>query len=382
MTNEIRATYRIVTPMFCSGANQQQAEVRLPSFKGALRFWWRALMWRETQDVGKLLQRESELFGSSEQSIGQSRLRLRLVEDKTWQPIEKGEIFERGQLSGAHYLGYGVMEAFRSRNRNTEAGQLTRPMIPGGEFTIQVRFMAGLKSEQRNEVRNALILLGTVGGIGSKSRKGYGSLTLTRLANDDDSVSLSEDPGERLRLVLGRLEPDPEAPLPVWTAWSGRSRVVAIPGGSARAVDVLNKIGLEMVHFRSWGKDGKVLGKASERNFREDHDLSKKLPASIEHPKRVAFGLPHNYGKKDNEQVQPASKELDRRASPLFLHVHQVSDDSPAIGVAAFLPARFLPENERLRSFGETVSLDTTQGFWEPIMEYLNRLQGQEVPLG
>ena len=42
--NLIRATYRIVTPMFCGGA-EQQAEFRLASFKGVLRFWWRALMW-------------------------------------------------------------------------------------------------------------------------------------------------------------------------------------------------------------------------------------------------------------------------------------------------------------------------------------------------
>ena len=40
----IEATYRINTPMFIAGAEQdKEAELRLPSFKGALRFWWRAL---------------------------------------------------------------------------------------------------------------------------------------------------------------------------------------------------------------------------------------------------------------------------------------------------------------------------------------------------
>jgi len=42
--NLIRATYRITTPMFCGGA-ERQAEFRLPSFKGVLRLWWRALEW-------------------------------------------------------------------------------------------------------------------------------------------------------------------------------------------------------------------------------------------------------------------------------------------------------------------------------------------------
>jgi CRISPR-associated protein Cmr1 len=40
----IEAVYRIVTPMFVGGADQKPYDgVRAPSFKGALRFWWRTL---------------------------------------------------------------------------------------------------------------------------------------------------------------------------------------------------------------------------------------------------------------------------------------------------------------------------------------------------
>jgi len=41
---EIKATYKIVTPMFLGGADHEE-EIRVPSIKGALRFWWRALAW-------------------------------------------------------------------------------------------------------------------------------------------------------------------------------------------------------------------------------------------------------------------------------------------------------------------------------------------------
>ena len=39
--------YRIVTPMFLGGENQQAdaTQFRNASFKGALRFWWRVLNW-------------------------------------------------------------------------------------------------------------------------------------------------------------------------------------------------------------------------------------------------------------------------------------------------------------------------------------------------
>lgn len=31
-----------ITPMFLAGADPHSAELRVPSVKGALRFWWRA----------------------------------------------------------------------------------------------------------------------------------------------------------------------------------------------------------------------------------------------------------------------------------------------------------------------------------------------------
>ncbi|WP_143108945.1 type III-B CRISPR module RAMP protein Cmr1, partial [Bathymodiolus thermophilus thioautotrophic gill symbiont] len=43
----IVATYRIITPMFISGAKVTEAELRIPSIKGAIRFWWRALNWQK-----------------------------------------------------------------------------------------------------------------------------------------------------------------------------------------------------------------------------------------------------------------------------------------------------------------------------------------------
>ncbi len=76
-TTEIEATYRVTTPMFCGGVNQQEAELRLPSFKGVLRFWWRALAWSRLQGDLKAIKREEDaLFGSADG--GQARVSMRL----------------------------------------------------------------------------------------------------------------------------------------------------------------------------------------------------------------------------------------------------------------------------------------------------------------
>lgn len=363
----ITATYRIVTPMFCSGADQQKAELRLPSFKGALRFWWRSLMWGKVPNVQDLQQKEAALFGASDQKVGQSIVRLRISNALPEPQTDAGEILEGGRLLGLHYLGYGVMEAFNGKN--TKAGRLTRPMLPGGQFTVSCRFSRFAEPDQIEEVRRALVLLGTVGGVGSKSRKGFGSLTLTSLAMNDEQQELPHSIQERLATVLYERRDG----LPDWTAWSSNSRlVVTTPESGCRAVDVLDALGREEVHFRSWGRNGTVLRQPSEQNFQVDHDLSKGLTTKSEYPFRVAFGLPHNYGKGAQNEVAPENG--DRRASPLFLHVHHPNNDVTPSGVAVFLPAGFLPDRERVRAFGRSVNLDATESFWFPVHAFLDRL--------
>ena len=55
----------VVTPMFLGGANATDAELRVPSFKGMLRFWWRATCGIESLEEMK--KEEANFFGSTEQ---------------------------------------------------------------------------------------------------------------------------------------------------------------------------------------------------------------------------------------------------------------------------------------------------------------------------
>ncbi len=369
----IEATYRVTTPMFCGGADQSKAEIRLPSFKGALRFWWRSIMWNKVNDEKVLCEREAKLFGSSDQGIGQSKVKVQLISENFPEPVAKDKVFEGGRLKGAQYFGYGVMN---------HRGTLSRSMIPGGQFTVRLKLGPKVEKGQQDEVRNALILLGTVGGLGSKSRKGFGSLALTELTVDDKSYDLDPDPGVRIQKLFGRSFEKLRKEQPKWTAWSDKSRLLTVEcnghAGRTNALNLLDELGREQVHFRSWGRYGKVLGKDREPNFKEDHDLSKNIPGlSIKHPKRIVFGLPHNYGKWPELFVEPAGSDFNRRASPLFIHIHQIDEKSQPVGVIVFLPSRFLPKGEMIKSFNKTVPLDITDDFWEPIHGYLDRLMGK-----
>ncbi|MEZ4851046.1 MAG: type III-B CRISPR module RAMP protein Cmr1 [Bacteroidia bacterium] len=59
----ITFTCKIITPMFLNGADGKTPELRPPSIKGALRFWWRAV--NGHLGLGELRKMETEIFGGT-----------------------------------------------------------------------------------------------------------------------------------------------------------------------------------------------------------------------------------------------------------------------------------------------------------------------------
>ena len=383
----ISATYRVTTPMFLGGA-EQQAELRLPSFKGVLRFWWRAMAWERIKDASRLRDEEAALFGSSDERVGQSKVLMRLAsmapQPDVLTPTTVLEENGRSVGMGCGYLAYGVMIGFGQR-----AGELTRACLrPTFTFTVAMVLKPTIVPVQKQEIEKALRALGVFGGLGSKSRKGYGSLTLLSLKVDDKETWTTPTNTGELReaistilgpshLQAGQAGGSSPSDLPEWTAFSPASRIILVPtdNQTRTPLALLDKIGREMVRYRSWGRNGKVLGgEQREEVFKPDHDLMvvQRHPRNA-HPKRIAFGLPHNYGKKEqHKEVEPES--FDRRASPLFIHVHQAAQNHPSIAVLTFLPSHFLPAGQsKISVGGASVELNTTN-LWEPVETFLERM--------
>ncbi len=374
----LEATYRVVTPLFCGGADPSgPARLRLASFKGVLRYWWRALAPGTLSDLER---QENELFGSAD--TGQSRvaLSLRAVDPVTSVPVGS-RLMDRGTVvgEGARYLGYGLMEAFASRTRGVEAGQLQRPCLPA-PFELRLALRCRQVSEgQIATLTQALKCLGMLGGLGARSRRGYGSMALASLTRDGEPLWQAPSDLDSLGKELsGLLRQAPE--LPEHTAFSKSSRIVLLEGEAGQsALSLLDRMGREMVRYRSWGNNGRVLGNIdSEKNFAGDHDLMKLPPSQRDsHPERIVFGLPHNCGRTPDKQVEPAERGLDRRASPLFLHIHQLP--AQPVAVVALLPARFLPEGrDRISVGGQSVPMAAPDALYRPLHTFLSRLLGKD----
>lgn len=358
----LEATFRIVTPMFLGGADQGPGDgIRPPSVKGALRFWWRALNWGRFDSecssralaLNLLHDEEVRLFGGSAEQGGQGSFLLRAAHGRLL-CTRKGDVhFNFSRKSAARYLGYGLMVAYGRRDGSTKDGQLERPCL-NEDQTFAVTFV--FRREIDASVREALIAFGLLGSLGSRARHGMGSVALLSIREGGrETWSAPTDEAayrERIQaLFAGRYRLTDEPP---FTAFSQAASIDCLLA-AATPYDALEAFGQAMLMYRSWGQSskGNVLpgGGVSEMRFQSDHDWSKGTRPTNFHPRRVAFGLPHNYGKTDNLKVNADKHE--RRASPLFFHVHLVGE--LFLGIAIHLPAQFLPHGEKINAGGTRV---------------------------
>jgi len=379
----LSAWYEVATPMFCAGAFSYDVRVRPASLRGVLRWWWRAAEYgvlagaADEKDVlTELAKREGALFGRASEGGGSGAVGLRVTVPQK----PSGQHWQNQVEPGSAYLGYGVVKPDGKPLRNC----LAPSPVP---FRVDL-VCRGLADERLSSLERALRALGLFGGLGARSRRGWGSLALRGLERTELSweelqtkqASRSPDSSpatgrltwealcEEIASTLDGV-PSEAPPFPAISAFGPRTRVVAFRR-NGDALAALDAVGGEMVRYRSWGKDGRILGmESSERNFRDDHDLMKQ-PKPKGHPRRVAFGLPHNYGK--GREVKPEG--LERRASPLLLHVHPLADNSSAV-VCTFLPAVFLPKDRsRISVRGNTVELQPPDQLYKPVEQFLDRL--------
>ena len=187
----IRCTVRFVTPAFLGGADQS-AQWRTPPVKALLRQWWR-VVWAAggtRLDPELLKNDEARLFGAAADdragSSRASRVRLHmdwrggdLVEPRSWQ-ARTGKVPHREaekahcQVDAALYLGYGPLDFDRDAGN-----RLKRPSaIAAGDGRSLRIHVPGDGIEQ--EIRNALRLAHAFGGLGGRSRNGWGSLHFER----------------------------------------------------------------------------------------------------------------------------------------------------------------------------------------------------------
>ncbi|MGI5823593.1 MAG: type III-B CRISPR module RAMP protein Cmr1 [Dethiobacteria bacterium] len=353
------ATYRVTTPLFMGGAEPNvNVELRPPTLKGLLRFWFRAVALPKLKKPGAVKNLEEDIFGSTKK---QSSFLLGLHEQNDLPVMNTGENWRN--CHGLLYLGRGVVQEKRiPGGRKTEI-QVRPYFKPGGSFTVRIQAKKDAPEDLAFFLPLSLQALGLFGAAGARSRKGFGSLSLESLIYNNEETwekpATVEKLKEQQKELLQKINLDKaDVSLPEYTAFSGQSRVWIANTGSD-ACRLLNDIGYEILRYRSYGRKDQgnhILPdqSAAEQVFADDHDLILDFCKGKQintHPRRVVFGLPHNYffiSTRDKVDIAPANKDYNRRASPLFIHIHALGKNNYA-AVLTLLPATFLPVNEKIR---------------------------------
>ncbi|MFM9947498.1 MAG: type III-B CRISPR module RAMP protein Cmr1 [Saprospiraceae bacterium] len=148
-------TCETITPMFLAGADGVTPELRAPSIKGALRFWWRALNGHLSLD--DLRKKEGELFGGAgDKAANRSQLIIQV-------PFEKVSVDAQSPLV-------------------PHKGMFQKAISTRETFEVRLMFRDGAL---KDKFRALFVLTCLLGGFGKRVRRGMGSVRILQ-ENDQD----------------------------------------------------------------------------------------------------------------------------------------------------------------------------------------------------
>lgn len=177
----ITFTCKIITPMFLAGADGSTPELRAASIKGALRFWWRAC--NGHLGLEEMRKREQEIFGGvGPNPTNRSKVIVRVRGEgnlkKSNNIMPQGNAFTvstpgtNKKSNILEYLAYGAVTYPKTIDRGH--------FEPGGKFEIVLTTTAA----NVELMKDLITLLSFFGGIGSRSRNGYGCFSVSEVSDN------------------------------------------------------------------------------------------------------------------------------------------------------------------------------------------------------
>ena len=351
-------TYRFLTYVMGGGVQvkdhvklrDEVTPIRAASIRGQLRFWWRACNPSGCTTVEQLRQREGEIWGTTSQP---SQVVVEVLEQPgTPASVDVYEYKANdrlGSVSGMEKIAYGAFPLQPSREAQRERWGRGKPgtLSDYGTKTFKVRFSYPAKIEA--DVTTALWAWETFGGLGARTRRGFGAITRV-----DASRSLAQIERE-LQAVRSSVRISGVPSLSGSRLATARTSATSSLGAWKNTLEVLQALRQGVNLGRNRSLNGKPAGRSRWPEPDEIRRLTGK--AALRHSKptvtverfpRASFGLPIVF-----------HFEAHREGDPNFnpLQIHPVGSDR----FPSSLILRPLPDGSRFWPAALALSIETPE---------------------
>jgi CRISPR-associated protein Cmr1 len=352
--------YELITPLFGGGVAPNETDpitvIRGSEIRGHLRFWWRACRAWKFGTPEKMKEAEDKLWGAAAHKDEDA-----IPYENTVQIVV--DVSNSGQPRS--YKDKNVAPQYAAFPLQSEP----KPLQVGVVFKLTIMYPFA----QETEVEAALWAWETFGGIGARTRRGFGALHLRSIDEQPVTSSSADNLKEEITKKLSKLIERNSFPAHV-PHLSQRPQFKVIKRGFATPFAAWNNLIGALQRFRLAkmpGKNGRSQWPETEAikditsNNTSQNSQTHKFP-------KAAFGLPIVFQPKNTGDVTLQGDEVDRLASPLILRPYLCANNQ-AVGLALLLEGSHripgkLALKDRPRSYRLEESLTRGDAYKIPIL--------------
>ncbi len=380
--------YQLITPLFGGGVAPGECDpvtvIRGTEIRGQLRFWWRATRGSQFTDIKALKKEEDKIWGApykkGEKGVSHEetvQITVEIINSGT--PVKPFEIVKdkrgRNQPKWVRESKVPAYSAFPLQPSQDEL-KLPKLSLKAVQANVSFKLTITFPASRKEDIEAALWSWETFGGVGARTRRGFGALRL--LAVDGQTNVDLPDAGNARKWVTEKLRHfTSEKETPPNTPYLSRNTQFKIVDRHSNELDTWGWLISKLQSFRQARYDSSF-----GRSKWPEADTIRYLtgqestrPAVPKFP-RAALGLPINFhfmkGDPRDVTLQGAVKEFERLASPLILRPLSCKNNQ-FVGLALVLKGpRIPPEGVQLITKNrQPRSVDTT----------LTKAEASEIPV-
>mgnify|MGYP001627195792 CR=1 FL=1 len=362
LVTQVRS-YELITPLFGGGVEPGEADpvtvIRGSEIRGQLRFWWRACRGGYFNgDLAKMKEAEDRLWGAASTEKKPMPSQVEVVvsieqRGKDEYPFEvvtgsregrTGKTRLRANENVAPPYAAFPLQPSREEMRAGGTAIKTKTVRTGVRFALKITY----SEDQRDEVEAALWAWETFGGIGARTRRGFGALKLVSIDGRPVTPPKAHEVEAKIREglkkhVVSGIWPEGVPHL----SQNPRMKVTGKLEKPKDAWDYLIRCLRKFRQYRNAGASSKQPGRSRWPEPDEIRRLTglrcdrhaKPISLVSKFP-RAAFGLPIVFHFKDEEFGDPydtilKGRDYERLASSLILRPLACAEG--AVGLAVIL---------------------------------------------